>query len=290
MRNLLQVNLWPVLVLLAGGLVHGGLACPLHASVEVQTADGRVLRGEIDSRSNHRLLWVRRADDQIVLATSIRWPNVRSATIDGAPVEPSALQQNLQQHVSDGPRMFLAEYFASKIPVTPHAPKSLAVPVPPATQHSGVSSRIASIRVDAVLVNLDRDVEPDGLEVAVMALNTHGVPIPVRGNIYVRLWGHRSKMHGRAREFEELQRWAEPVRREHFIEGAAVYALRFRTLRPEFDLALWSHALLSVRLGIHGQGNFEASVPVAIRHFNPFRDSLQQNEGRRFFREEMPEN
>jgi hypothetical protein len=83
--------------------------------------------------------------------------------------------------------------------------------------------------------------------------------------------------------YENLQTWSQPVAPIDFHDGVASYALRFRTVRPESDWRLHSDALVNVRLGVFGQGNFEASVPVAIRKFNPVRDRLQLTRGSRFF-------
>jgi hypothetical protein len=151
------------------------------------------------------------------------------------------------------------------------------------------SRRITSVEVDAVLVNRDRDVEPDGLEIVVAAVDLYGNSVPVRGDIYARLWGERMWPNGSHDRFETLQRWNQPVALHDFRDGVARYYLPFRTVRPEFDVALHPDALLNVRLGVPGAGNFEASVPVHIRHFNPIRDRLQLREGSRFFRNELSE-
>jgi hypothetical protein len=267
-----------VALALATCLLHGLASLPAQAVVQVQAVDGRVLRGEIDSKSDTRLLWVRHAEERIVVTTSVAWSAIQSVQLDGAPIEITQLQQQLQQLASEGPKYFLAEHVVKKLQVADYPSK--------------ISTRIASIQVDAILVNLDRDVEPDGLQVAVVALNDQGEPLPVRGNLSARLWGQRSKSTRSLLplKFEELQRWTQSVQREDFVDNVASYALRFRTVRPEFDFELWAGALLNVRLGIHGQGTYEASVPVIVRRFDPFRDSLQQYEGTRFLPGELTEN
>ena len=150
-------------------------------------------------------------------------------------------------------------------------------------------TRIAALEIEAVLVNLDRDVEPDGFELVIAAIDVHGRAVPVRGSITARLVGERDEEHSGRIRFEELQRWSQPVARADFLDGVASYALRFRTVRPEFDWELIPYALLNVRLGIYGEGNFEASVPVMIRQFNPYRDQLQKYERSRFLRNELSE-
>ena len=247
------------------------------------------MRGEIDSRSDDRLLWIRHEEEGIVLVTSVKWTDVAAATLAGETIEIEELQQRLAELASEGPRGYLTEYKVRKLPNPDQAPVALPAGVQ-ASYHAPVSSRIVSIEVDAIPVNLDRDVEPDGLEVFVAAFNEQGIPVPVRGNLYARLWGQRSEPHGSPIRFESLQRWSHPVRQQDFVEGVASYPLRFRTVRPEFDFELWPDALLNVRLGVPGQGNYEATSPVMLRYFNPLRDRLQVYEGSRFFRGELSEN
>ena len=69
---------------------------------------------------------------------------------------------------------------------------------------------------------------------------------------------------------------------DDYVNGVATFPLRFRNVRPEFDFKLWPDALLNVRFGVPGQGNFEATVPVNLRYFNPYRDRLQVYERQPF--------
>jgi len=248
----------------------------LRAAVTVQTVDGRELVGEIDERTSAEQLWIRREENQIVLTTSVPWGSIVAATIDGESVDVSSLTENWLPLKSSGPVGFWS--------IEERAPSEIA------NTHwrsQPVRARIASIEIDAVLVNLYRDVEPDGFELAISAIDVHGRAVPVRGNITARLVGERDEQHSGRIRFEELQHWSQPVAREDFLDGVASYALRFRTVRPEFDWELIPYALLNVRLGVYGAGNFEASVPVKIRQFNPFRDQLQKYERSRFLRNEL---
>ena len=256
------------------------VATELRAELQVETTDNRVLRGEIDSKSSAELLWVRHAQERIVLTSSVAWSAIQSAKLDGNAIEIAALKQQVQQQslplAAETPPSFFTKHVVRKMPLATHGSRAPA--------------RIVSIQVDAILVNLDRDVEPDGLQVAIIAYNDQGNSVPVRGNLSARLWGQRSNSHGSPLRFEELQRWTQPVERKDFQDDVATFAWRFRTVRPEFDFRLWPDALLNVRLGVPGQGNYEASVPVIVRSFNPFRDRLQQYEGSRFLPNELSEN
>jgi len=246
------------------------------AAVTVQTVDGRELSGEIDERTTAEELWIRREANQIVVASSVSWGSIVAAAIDGEVVEVSTLVERWPGMTSRGSVGILSLAVRSS-----HRYRERWLPARPK------GSRIVALEIDAVLINLDRDVEPDGFELVIAALDEHGQAVPVRGNISARLVGERDEEHSGRIRFEELQRWSQPVAREDFLDGLASYALRFQTVRPEFDWELIPVALLNVRLGIPGEGNFEASVPVPIRQFNPFRDQMQKYERSRFLSDEL---
>ena len=148
-------------------------------------------------------------------------------------------------------------------------------------------ARVVSIEVDAGIANLDRTVEADGLVLVVSALDSVGNYVDVRGSLSARLIVERLNQHTGEVTFEEFGRWSHAVSRTDFYEGVAEIPLRFRRLSPEFDWELCTAALLNVRLSVHGEGNFEASVPVAIHQFNPIRDEFRNQQGSRFFRDEL---
>lgn len=253
-----------------------------YADVEILTTDGRVLRGEIDERSNERLLWVRHDSERIQLTTSVRWEKVAEISIDGTKVEESFAKEDLLKISTKAPQGMLAEYEVRRNPAV-----KLAHHVVYQSQPEG---HVVSIEADAYLVNFDRDVEPDGFELAIAAFDDRGLQVPVRGNLYVELWGQRSELHGSPIRFEELQRWSESIRHEDFIDGTAIVPLKFRSVRPEFDFKLWPEALIKVRLGVPGEGNFATTAPVMLRQWSPFRDRLQIYEGSRFLPNELSEN
>jgi len=248
------------------------------ATVTVQTVDGRELVGEIDERTNAEQLWIRREAKPIVLATSVRWDSIVNATMDGKRVEVATLAETWPGLKSRGPEGIFS--LAAGVPSVVGQTRSRPRPR---------RAKIAALEIDAILVNLDRDVEPDGFELVITALDRHGRSVPVRGTLSARLVGERDKEHLGGIRFDELQRWSRPVACADFEEGLASYRLRFRTVRPEFDWELIPYALLHVRLGVYGEGNFEASVPVMIRQFNPLRDQMQKYSRSRFFRGELTE-
>ncbi len=246
----------------------------VRAAVEIHTADGRVLAGEVDSRTTADHLWVRQESDGIILVTPVRWTSIASASIDGEPTDVAQLAERSGQLASETRFGFLAEYDPKP---QPHPPAPLQLP----------TGRITSLEIEAVLVNLDRDVEPDGYELLIGAVDEYGQSVPVKGSLYVRLMGERNVHHTGRIRFEDLQQWSQPVKPHDFIDGVAAYVLPFRAFNPEFDDELRPDAQLTVRLGVFGEGNFAATIPVPLWQFNPFKDRLQMFEGSRFFRDEL---
>ncbi len=258
----------------------------VRADVHVQTNDGRVLTGEVDARTSAEQLWIRQETDQIVLATSVDWAKVVSAHVDGEQIDARALADRASRLATQRRFGFLSEINDSELRARieqQHAPASTMT----SWNRAPLRSRITSLEIDAVLVNLDRDVEPDGFELAIAAVDVYGRSVPVKGNLTVRLMGEHNKHHSGRVHFEDLQQWTQPVMPEDFVDGVAGYVLPFRTVHPEFDFELRPDAQLHVRLGVFGSGNFAATVPVLLREFNPFRDRMQMFEGSRFFRDEL---
>jgi len=243
----------------------------------VHTTDGRELTGEVDVETDDTQLWVRQTSERIVLTTSVPWSSIASASQAGKMLPQQELPTILRkQATSSEPVGFLVQQTAYQIPTSC---QGNCLPQVAERQQR----RVHSLGVEAFLVNLDRDVEPDGLELLVAALDEQGIPIAVRGSLDVRLWGQRFERRNSQVRFEDLQQWAQPVARKDFVDGVASYALRFRGVQPQRDAELRSGALANVRLGVFGEGNFSASVPVRIREFNPVRDQRQIYRGTRFF-------
>lgn len=252
----------------------GSLDASALATVEVRTTDGRSLIGAVDARTNERQLWIRIEEKGIVLSTSVAWDSLNQATVDGQEIAIDELRMRAAEMATKLPEGFLMEYGPSPATVL-------------ASQTQVRVGRITSLEIDARLVNLDHTVEPDGYEIAVAAIDEFGNPVPVRGNLYIRLQAERNiQRTGRIR-FENVEQWHQPVSPHDFVDGVALYAVRFRAFTPEFDDELRPYAQLNARLGVFGQGSYSATVPVVLWEFNPFRDRLQLFEGSRFFRDEV---
>ena len=131
--------------------------------------------------------------------------------------------------------------------------------------------RVRSLQiVDACLVNLDRDVEPDGISRSRMAaIGDDGRPTAVRGSLTARLFGEQRPNDVAIVAFPELDHWTQPVRPADFVDGVATYELRFRGTAPEWQYDLLPDAVLDVTLGAFGQGNYAASTPVVSSAVQP---------------------
>ncbi len=257
-----------------------GCAAQGQSTVDVTTNGGRTLSGEIDERSDQNTLWIRITEGQVILTTSVAWSEIASAELEGKPIEIAELSRNLSDYATSASPTFLTEY--EQIPrdnlSVVHSLGAVRKPV------------VASIEIEAGLVNLDRTVELDGLLVALAAFDTHGIAVPVRGSLSARLIVQRTDERTGRISFQEFQRWSMPVVEKNFLDGIAELPLRFRRASPDFDWQLCSSAILHVRLGVFGEGNFEASVPLTIREVNPLRDQMQNLLGSRFYRDELTHN
>jgi hypothetical protein len=246
--------------------------------VSVRTRDGRTLSGVVDARTGDRSLWVRGQADGILLTTAVAWNDVVALKIAGQAAGVLELRKHSAEFASPEPRLD-ADPVAS---VT-------TVGVEPA--HPSTPARAPQMRnlevVSAHLVNLDRDVEPDGIEVCIAAIGDDGAPMPVAGSFTASLFAERRPALHSVDQFGELDRWTQPVEPRDFVDGVATYQLRFRNTGPEWQFDLLPDAVLNVQLGANGQGQYAASTPVFLRPFNPLRDNLQQQAETRFFRGEL---
>jgi hypothetical protein len=256
--------------------------------VAVETRDGRALSGVVDSRSDEQTLWLRREETAIVLRVPIAWDDLSTANVDGTAIYVADLRERREELASAGATQLIPEVEVGTAGAGAK-PQALG-----GTSYWPVSGRMVRVRnldiVQARLVNLDRDVAPDGLQVSIVAIGDDGAPVAVRGSLRAELFGERRSLSRERREdldFDELGRWSERVQAEDFVNGMASYCLPFRTTAPEWEFDLMPDAVLTVQLGASGHGNFSASVPVVLRKFNPLRDDLQQYQGTRFLPNEV---
>jgi hypothetical protein len=265
----------PVLSASAAGEGESGSVA---TSVVVKTLDGRDLTGAVDSRTDGDSLWLRLQEQQIVMTLAISWDEIVSARVDEKTIEPAALQEAAAKLATPGPTTLIEEAIVP--------PSYLVEPFAMASGARRARVRNVEI-VDAQLINLDRDVEPDGLQVTIAAIGDDGLPLAVRGNLRAELAGERRPAATAGVYFGELDRWSERVEPEDFVDGAACYTFRFRRTAPQWQFDLLPDALLTVKLSAAGHGNYAASAPVILRKINPLRDNLQLLEGTRFLPQEI---
>jgi hypothetical protein len=250
-------------------------------AIEVQARAGRTLKGVVDDRTDGDRLWLRREEGGIIMAVSVAWDEIDTAAIEGEAVSVDELAKR-SARIATAEAAWYAEVVQQERPYhTLVAPGSIHI-------SDRGARRVRSVQiVAACLANFDRDVEPDGLQIALAALDEHGIPVAVRGNFSAQLAGERRPARAPHRTFGVLERWSESVRPTDFIDGVATYELPFRRAAPEWEFELTPDALVNVTLGVYGEGNFAASAPVVLREINPLRDHLQLERGTRFVPNEV---
>jgi hypothetical protein len=258
-----------LLTLLAASAVHA------EGELRIQTANGRLLVGRMDDRTDDATLWIRRTEGNIILTSSVKWSEVESAELDGESISSEKLAEQREKLSTAAPKRFLSDFEPLNIDESEPASGFQRRP------------RIVNIEIEATLANLDRTVESDGLLVAITALDEFRQSHAVRGSLTARLVVERLNYRTGEVSFDEFSRWSQKVSMKDFQEGVAEFPLRFQRYSPEFDWELCTAALLNVRLSVHSQGNFEASIPIAIHEYNPIRDEMRNWRGSRFFRDEL---
>jgi hypothetical protein len=258
-------------------------ADPDHDLVRVEMRDGRQLHGYVDDRTDDGTLWLRQESGSIVLASAIAWTDVTAATVSGKSTPLESFRAE-------------ADEMASPTPTLDAGGRSQGLQADGWNSMLGQNviglnrrPRLQSVEIISLcLANLDRDSEADGIEVSIAAIGDDGLPMSVRGNLSVTLFGERRRAQTADVEFPELAKWNQRVRSEDFSDGVATYRLPFRTVAPEWEFDLLPDAVLSITLGASGHGNFQAAAPIVVRPFNVLRDNLQQWRGTRFLPGEAP--
>jgi len=257
-------------------------------TVTVWFDDGRVLTAELDQRSDEHRLWLRFSQPLITLASSARWQDVVQGSYHKKIYNADEFRTLALSLRDKAPsRSGVEELPAAEEPadlsqaVVGRPPKDRYV-----TQPLG-PPRVRSLVIDAELANWDADVEMDGLLLHVYPLTEHRISVPVDGSLRIEVLGQRVLRQRQATKFFELARTSHRVRQQDFGPAHfATYRIPFRTVHPEFQPGVGTYGLVHARLGIPGQGSFEASVHTRLRTFDPVRDQLQLERGKRFFASE----
>jgi len=286
---------WLVLGLAAASVLLGGAAASWASPDEaliVRTVDGRVLAARLDRSTGTEFLvlcWRRSAT---TITRTVAWDDVSTVELGGVTFRgPEFRQATLQTlpllgpppaSVRDG---WLLVGRAESLPATPAATTSV-----PAISSPPTCPRLEWLSVEAQLGRWSAAVDPQGLVLCVMPIDDRGQILPVDGVLEVDLIGDLVGAIRPQAPYASIGRWTQRLRPDDFGPQGAVVRLPFQGPRPEFDGRLGTYATVHARLGVAGQGVFEASAtPVRVRTANPLRDRLQHANGQRYYPQEATE-
>lgn len=259
-------------------VVAAALACcvdplirPAASAVTVETTKGRQYSGVVDSATDEARLVLRVDGSQCYARRFLSWDGLARAWEEGQELSIAELKARAAalatppQIVQQPPA--LADGRA--------AGQSTEAPAPPTP---------ASIAVDAVAANWNRDVLPDGLLLDLAVHDASGRPIPAAGTLTIELVGFRHGLEGGSRRFPLLGRWVQTVEPSDFGPAGARYRLPFLALHPEEALDLSAIGMVHAVLAVPGAGTFEAADNlVTLRRFAPLREELFEEQGTRYF-------
>ncbi|TWT88922.1 hypothetical protein Mal64_24120 [Pseudobythopirellula maris] len=259
------------------------LSAPFAASAEewsLTTDSGLVARGELDDRTDAARLWLRRESEGIVIATSYSWDEVTRLSRDGQAVDLDGVRGDAAAHATEGPKSVY------------ELPAGDSPPAAAARSHKTyyrASDRPVGAEIVAVrLVNLDRDVEPDGYEVGVALRGSRGLPVAERGSLRASLRARVRRLGEQRWRWRDVESWSLNFAAADWSPcdggGVAWFRLPWRRGSHDRDASLPSVGLLSVDLGLWGEGSFAASSAAPLRSIGPLRDLLEQETGDRYGR------
>jgi hypothetical protein len=284
-------------------LVPIGLGSPTAVSADDRLAiyltNGRQLAGALDVRSDDSALWIISRADRAVLRSRVEWDRIARVEQDGAVLSIEELRIRAAQVATaadEAPAPGIEAPALGDGP-PPGGPRSDStdgrVCLPPSAMNQ--IGRIQSLDMWVEAANFDGDVALDGLRVLLSPFDRLGRIVPVDGQVDFILIGERvnvpPEQAWRYREpFPELGRWTERIRAYDFGPQGVTCQLELRRASVEADFKIGPQAVLYARLGVSGQGVFEASDDnVCLRACSYLRDQLQHRQDRRFFRQEgMP--
>ena len=277
-RESFRIALGVLLLTLAGS----GLSAA--EPIVVEMLDGSEVRGAVDFRTDEQCLWLRREAAGIQLCSGFPWEQVRKVRYDRQ-VHSWREFLAVAQRIKTPAKTFaqIAPFRRSDSPASPDGRRT------PQAPRDTRDTRVQTLHVEAFLARWSRGQATDGLRVYVYPLNAAGELVPVDGQIEFTLFGEFENARGGeatvlSPEFCELDEMSELVRAGDFAHGAAVYAFPFRRFHPDVNFDVSRQAVLHARLGIPGQGVFEASDAwTRLRDFSRIRDQLQLYTQRRFF-------
>jgi len=258
--------------------------------IELLLRDGRRVIGTVDGRSSHDLLWLNTRMAGVELASRYPWDDVVEIAQGPTPLSVDEL---------------LTQLDSAKLPAIPERPglegpgSTVLIQNAPGAEDllpasPPLTARVQALQIDARLANWDADAPADGLLVTIYPQTSLGDWTPVRGNLDLWLlgevWPRPEQPYRYPRSgFQELGRASHLVREVDFSHGPATFQLPLRHVHPEAMHAIATYGIVHARLGVNGQGVFEAADSfVRLRQASPTRDRLQLFHGQRFFPIERP--
>jgi hypothetical protein len=275
LRLLCQLKLLVVVGILAAALAFPTLSQGADA-LTVKVADGKTYWGFVDSKTDDRLLWLRREQGTGMLRRGIAWERIMSASHQGQAVE-----------LSDLPK--LAEQIASSRTIVVQRGHSKPAKLPMAAARRPV----AALAIESAVANWDGDVETDGLMVDLRVLDDEGLETTADGTLEIELFAPRIRKYheapqSRGYHVDLIERWTVAVNASQFHRGVARVRLPFGAIHPEFDRGVDALGLIHARLAVPGDGVFDQSLDgITVRKFSPVRDALLDNTGRQFLPTEI---
>lgn len=286
-----------------GAVLMAGLSAPALAAdptdeqitraVRLKLTDGRILAGTVNERTSESELWLHFHHPNLQMSAAFRWDQVESAMYFGRTLTPEELYRLSQQlkTAAPPPPPFHPRHGAELGPLydyrpwhglrSPHHVLPRALPGIRGNlnhdyrgPHSG-QRRVVSLQAIARLAQWDADAEIDGLELRVQPIASDGRLIPVRGTISASMHAATRPRYENERASEELERWNQSIDVTDFGPDGAIVRLPFRRRWPDRDLQTSNNGRVQVRLGVPGEGSFDAYIPLNIRSIDPYRDHQQ---------------
>jgi hypothetical protein len=262
-------------------------AAPAAASepVTVVVTSGRQFTGMLDARSNQAQLFLRVAENSIVLLRPVDWDRVVSAQAGGKKLSVADLRAAIADFKSAQPTADSEDGRPRREQLESSAASGIATVPPPEESRNiaAAAAQVRAIQIEATLGHWTPGTETSGIVVTVWPIDGQGTPVAVDGTLEVELLGQRFTVVTEGNGFPCLGRWVSAVHTADFGPSGAVYQFPFQAVHPDFAFDLEPHGLVHARLCVPGQGVFEASqAMVRVRPYSAVRDRAQQTTGSRF--------
>lgn len=214
---------------------------PRESWVAASTVEGRIVRGQIDARTDATNLWL------TVDAAGIHISS-RIGLADVVKVEPASpintICRTNETSPLDNPS---AGLWSNRYPITQ-------------------SPTASSLAIYAYLENWDHDSAPDGLRLVITPRSPRGELVITSGTVSSHLTVYRNRGSHLSNTGRQEEQWSHPLARTDFGPRGAVLDLPFRSIRPADDTSIHQFGTLTVRLTIAGVGALDATLEDVELH------------------------